>query len=61
MPQQVMRPMHTFRHASRKMAATTTVPATPKWSSADLARIAAPFAASGITSPMLAPTHARPQ
>ncbi len=53
--------MHTFRHASRKMAATTTVPATPKWSSADLARIAAPFAASGITSPMLAPTHARPQ
>ena len=29
-PQQLMRPMHTLRQASRKIAATTTVPTEPK-------------------------------
>ena len=60
-PQQLMRPMHTLRQASRKMAATTAVPTVPKWAPAEAARISAPLVAFGSSAAMLMPTTARPQ
>ena len=60
-PQQLMSPMQTFRHASRKIAATTTVPTAPKCIPAEAARISAPFVAPGSSAATPRPTIARPQ
>ena len=59
--QHEMSPVHTLRQASRKMAATMTVPAGPKCALADAARMEAPLAASGIVEPIAEPTNASPQ
>lgn len=56
-----MRPMHTFRQASRKIAATTTVPAAPKCAVADAVSTVAPLVAPGTSAAMPAPTYDRPQ
>lgn len=53
--------MHTFMQARKKIAKTTTVPASPKCMEAERARMAAPLVASGITVPSCIPARPKPQ
>ena len=52
--------MQTLRQARRKIAATTTVPATPKWAVAEAVMTTAPLVASASSPESSTPTAQSP-